>query len=72
MGRIRDFKAYLLTHFKVKDMGAVGMMLSMNIIRDRDNKRVKINQEHYIKELMVNNSPQKSTTKGVDAAGGRS
>ena len=50
--QIRDFKIYLTTHFRVRDIGAVGSILSLNITRDRKLKRISVDQEHYINELI--------------------
>ena len=40
--RIREFKIFLLTNFKVRDMGNAALILSINITRDRQNRRPSI------------------------------
>ena len=52
MNRITELKSYLLNRFKVRDMGQASVILSIKITRDRKNKKISLDQEHYIKSLM--------------------
>lgn len=42
----------LLKNFRVRDMGNASLILSINITRDRDNRRITLDQEHYVTSLM--------------------
>ena len=50
--RINDFKGYLLSQFKVRDMGEAALILNIKILRDRENRCISIDQEHYINHLI--------------------
>ena len=52
MNRITELKSCLLNRFKVRDMGQASVILSIKITRDRKNKKISLDQEHYIKSLM--------------------
>ncbi|RKF55095.1 Retrovirus-related Pol polyprotein from transposon TNT 1-94, partial [Golovinomyces cichoracearum] len=50
--RIKELKNYLLDRFRVRDMGTAPLILSISITRDRENKKITLDQEHYIRNLM--------------------
>ena len=50
--RIKKLKAYLLSKFKVRDIGQTTLILSLSINRDRKNRTITLDQEHYIRNLM--------------------
>lgn len=42
MKRITELKAYLLSRFNVRDMGQASLILSLNITRDRKNRKITL------------------------------
>lgn len=47
-----SIKKILSQHFKLKDLGEVSLFLGMNIVHDKINNVIRINQKQYILELL--------------------
>lgn len=48
-----NVKEELSKHFNLKDLGEIKQFLGMNVIHDKVNNVIKIDQKHYIHELLI-------------------
>lgn len=49
---INWFKVEFVRVFKIKDLGEVKKILGVQVIRDRKKRTVKLDQAHYIREIL--------------------
>jgi hypothetical protein len=49
---ITQFKKLIGSHYKYTDLGEIKQFLGLNIIRDRKNKTITIDQRHYIHKIV--------------------
>jgi hypothetical protein len=49
---IRRIKAFLTNSFHMKDLGPISTVLGMRVRRDRPQRTVRIDQTHYIKDIL--------------------
>jgi hypothetical protein len=52
LGEIEPLKRALSSAFEMKDLGEAKYVLGINIIRNRAEKTLMIDQEHYVKDLL--------------------
>ncbi|KAK5666022.1 hypothetical protein QVD99_8737 [Batrachochytrium dendrobatidis] len=48
-----EAKKDLFKVFSMKDLGPIHTCLNIRVIRDRQNKRISVSQEHYLKEVLT-------------------
>jgi hypothetical protein len=49
---IQDVKTQLSSKFDMKDLGATNFILGMEIKRDRENKKLWLNQRKYVETIL--------------------
>ena len=49
---LAEMKINLAKHFKVKDLGKVKFLLSIEVICNRDNSTIELSQQAYIHQLL--------------------
>ena len=49
---LQAVKAQIATRFKIKDLGEVQHLLGMRVTRDRNQGIMKLDQEHFISEML--------------------
>ena len=52
MQSLQRIKDVLNTSFRMKDLGAVNTMLSLNVIRNRQARCITLDQNHYVRNLL--------------------
>ncbi|KAL3846133.1 hypothetical protein ACJIZ3_003536 [Penstemon smallii] len=50
--RIKELKAQLAREFEMKDLGPANKILGMQIYRDRNNRKIWLSQQNYLKKIL--------------------
>lgn len=49
---IQHTKDYLRRQFQIRDLGPASVFIGLRIIRDRDHRRIYIDQNHYARDIL--------------------